>query len=63
MELQKAANTKTVLENLAIYLQHLEKQQAITILDSIDDPELKAKLYPKVFDGCCASEVIVPVGP
>ena len=46
MKLQEAATLNASLEN-----QKLE--QAIKVIDSIDDPMEKAKLYKRVFGDCC----------
>jgi len=44
---------KAYMENFTMYLQQLEKQQAIQIIDEIGDSEQKAELYKRVFGDCC----------
>lgn len=53
IKLSEAAVEKAQLENQRIRLENEKVQQAIRILDLIDDPKLKAELYKKVFTECC----------
>ena len=41
------------MENFTLYLQQLEKQQAMEVIDAIDDPMAKVDLYNRVFGDCC----------
>lgn len=52
-KLQDAATIKAQLENRRIELENAKIEQAIRILDLIDDPQLKAEMYKKVFSDCC----------
>ena len=62
VKLQEAANMKAYLENFMLYLEQLEKTQAMEVIDQIEDPQLKGELYQKVLGTCCASNVVVPLG-
>jgi hypothetical protein len=53
LKLQEAANMKAYMENFTLYLQQLEKQQAMEVIDSIENPNEKADLYKRVFGDCC----------
>lgn len=53
IKLQEAANMKAYMENFTLYLQQLEKQQAMEIIDAIEHPNEKADLYKRVFGDCC----------
>jgi hypothetical protein len=53
IRLQQAAVTKVDLENEAKYLENEKMKQAISILNMIEDPKIKAQLYKKVFGTCC----------
>lgn len=53
IKLSEAAVEKAQLENQRIRLENEKTQQAIRILDLIEDSRLKAELYKKVFSECC----------
>lgn len=53
IRLQQAAVTKVDLENEAKCLENEKTKQAISVLNMIEDPKVKAELYKKVFGTCC----------
>jgi hypothetical protein len=53
IRLQQAAVTKVDLENEAKCLENEKIKQAISILNMIEDPIIKAQLYKKIFGECC----------
>jgi hypothetical protein len=52
-KLQEAATQKAELEVQRLALENAKLEQAIRIIDLIDDPKVKAELYKKVFGECC----------
>jgi hypothetical protein len=52
-KLQDAATQKAQLEVQRLALENAKLEQAMRIIDLIDDPKLKAELYKKVFGECC----------
>lgn len=53
-KLQEAATQKAQLDVQRAALENAKLEQAMRIIDLIDDPKLKAELYKKVFGDCCA---------
>ena len=62
VKLQEAANMKAYLESYQLYLDGIQRQQTMEVVNGIEDKTKRAELYKKVMGDCCEPNVIIPGG-